>query len=306
MRTTEKLIGKQSLYKLYIWFKIMCDVIRIEHRVDCKYNYIFKNWIIVTEAVSDRGGLVILYTNFGIAHMAPQQSPTHSNQPLRVVADLTKTRDIERLVGEIVDKFGQLDAMITFANSYPLLNITDPNLMDVWDQTLRADLRATAELFHLTYLLLEKARGSATVVATIAGVAPNLPIVPPKLAFNIWLKNLALELGAKGVRVNTINVGAITPDGTNLGNPVLALMEKRHRWVIWVYPWMWPKGLCFYHHLMPSISPGPIWSSMAAEGQGQVGKGKRLPLPTKNGQVIVLAYQKWARDSACLPKMGKR
>ncbi|CAG2105181.1 unnamed protein product [Medioppia subpectinata] len=165
-----------------------------------------------------------------IAQLAQQQSPTHSNQPLRVVADLTKTADIERLVGEIVYKFGRLDAMITFANSYPLLNITDTNLMDVWDQTLRADLRATAELFHLTYPLLEKARGSATVVATIAGVAPvavELAYSTDKAGVQHMVKNLALELGAKGVRVNTINVGAITPDGTNLGNPVLALMEKK-------------------------------------------------------------------------------
>ncbi|CAG2108941.1 unnamed protein product [Medioppia subpectinata] len=165
-----------------------------------------------------------------IAQLAQQQSPTRSNQPLRVVADLTKTADIGRLVGEIVYKFGRLDAMITFANSYPLLNITDPNLMDVWDQTLRADLRATAELFHLTYPLLEKARGSATVVATIAGVAPvavELAYSTAKAGVQHMVKNLALELGAKGVRVNTINIGAITPDGTNLGNPVLALMEKK-------------------------------------------------------------------------------
>ncbi|CAG2105183.1 unnamed protein product [Medioppia subpectinata] len=165
-----------------------------------------------------------------IAQLAQQQSPTHNNKPLRVVADLTKTADIERLVGEIVYKFGRLDAMITFANSYPLLNITDTNLIDVWDQTLRADLRATAELFHLTYPLLEKARGSATVVATIAGVAPvavELAYSTAKPGIQHMVKNLALELGAKGVRVNTINVGAITPDGTNLGNPVCALIKKK-------------------------------------------------------------------------------
>ncbi|CAG2181424.1 unnamed protein product, partial [Oppiella nova] len=106
-----------------------------------------------------------------LAQSVQSYSPTNL-KPLPVVADLTKTADIQNLFTQTVQTFGKLDVLVNFANSYALLNITDPNLMASWDQTFQNDLRSTAELIQQAVPLLEQTNGSITNVATIAGVAP--------------------------------------------------------------------------------------------------------------------------------------
>ncbi|CAG2178321.1 unnamed protein product, partial [Oppiella nova] len=177
--------------------------------------------------------LVITGTNGTYINQLAQSVQSYSPanlKPLPVVADLTKTADIQNLFTQTVQTFGKLDVLVNFANSYALLNITDPNLMASWDQTFQNDLRSTAELIQHAVPLLEQTNGSITNVATIAGVAPvavELAYSTAKAGTEHLIKILALELGSKQIRVNTVNVGAITPDGQPDGNPILALMQSK-------------------------------------------------------------------------------
>jgi len=177
--------------------------------------------------------LVITGTNGTYINQLAQSVQSYSPANLKalpVVADLTKTADIQNLLTQTVQTFGKLDVLVNFANSYALLNITDPNLMASWDHTFQNDLRSTAELIQQAVPLLEQTNGSITNVATIAGVAPvavELAYSTAKAGTEQLIRILALELGSKQIRVNTVNVGAITPDGQPDGNPILALMQSK-------------------------------------------------------------------------------
>ncbi|CAG2177364.1 unnamed protein product, partial [Oppiella nova] len=58
-------------------------------------------------------------------------------------------------------------------------------------------------------------------------VAVELAYSTAKAGTEHLIRILALELGSKQIRVNTVNVGAITPDGQPDGNPILAHMQSK-------------------------------------------------------------------------------
>ncbi|CAG2116512.1 unnamed protein product, partial [Medioppia subpectinata] len=131
-------------------------------------------------------------------------------KPLEVVGDLTKTSDVNNLIDSTVKTFGRLDVLVNNAGIYPQTNITQTDLMSVWDQIFAVDLRAVVELIHRSVPHLEKTNGTIIDISSVASLAPSkssLAYSSAKAGLNMLTKILALELGPKGIRVNTITPG---------------------------------------------------------------------------------------------------
>ncbi|XP_054155782.1 uncharacterized protein LOC128954228 [Oppia nitens] len=133
-------------------------------------------------------------------------------KPLEVVADLTKSADLSTLLNETIKTFGKLDVLVNNAGIYPATTIDQTNLLQLWDQIFNIDLRAVVELIHLAVPYLEKTNGTVIDISSISSLAPMID----KLAYNsvkssldMLARVLALELGPKGIRVNTLNPGAV-------------------------------------------------------------------------------------------------
>ncbi|CAG2114843.1 unnamed protein product, partial [Medioppia subpectinata] len=133
-------------------------------------------------------------------------------KPLEVVGDLTKTSDINNLIDSTVKTFGKIDVLVNNAGIYPETNITQPDLLSVWDQVFAVDLRAVVELIHRSVPHLEKTNGTIIDISSVLSLAPTktmLAYAPAKAGLDMLTKILALELGPKGIRVNTVNPGTI-------------------------------------------------------------------------------------------------
>ncbi|CAG2173006.1 unnamed protein product [Oppiella nova] len=133
-------------------------------------------------------------------------------KPLEVVGDLTQTEFIATLIGNTIKTFGKLDVLVNNAGIYPTTNITQTDLMQVWDQVFNTDLRAVVELIHESVPHLEKTNGTIIDISSIGAIAPLYQSVaygPAKAGLDMITRVLALELGPKGIRVNTLNPGAI-------------------------------------------------------------------------------------------------
>ncbi|CAG2110095.1 unnamed protein product, partial [Medioppia subpectinata] len=133
-------------------------------------------------------------------------------KPLEVVGDLTKTSDVNNLIDSTVKTFGKIDVLVNNAGIYPPTNITQTDLLSVWDQIFAVDLRAVVELIHRSVPHLEKTNGTIIDISSVASLAPikiELAYASAKAGLDMLTKILALELGPKNVRVNTINPGAI-------------------------------------------------------------------------------------------------
>jgi len=89
-----------------------------------------------------------------------------------VVGDLTKTEDINTLIANTIKTFGKLDVLVNNAGIYPTTNITQKDLMQVWDQVFAIDLRAVVELIHESVPHLEKTNGTIIDISSFLALAP--------------------------------------------------------------------------------------------------------------------------------------
>ncbi|CAG2120868.1 unnamed protein product, partial [Medioppia subpectinata] len=151
-------------------------------------------------------------------------------KPLEVVGDLTKAEDVKKLVDNTIKTFGKLDVLVNNAGIYPLTSIDMTNLMELWDQIFSIDLRAVVNLIHEFVPHLEKTNGTIIDISSIAALAPGKPTLaysPAKAGLDMLTRVLALELGPKGIRVNTLNPGATDVTKPGMNNDIISATPLR-------------------------------------------------------------------------------
>jgi NAD(P)-dependent dehydrogenase (short-subunit alcohol dehydrogenase family) len=132
-----------------------------------------------------------------------------------VLADVTETRQVDKLVTDTIDNFGQLDVLVNAAGIIANGSIENTEL-DNWDKMMNVNLRAVFYLMNRAVPHLEKTKGNIVNVSSVTGprAFPNvLAYCVSKAGVDQLTRCAALELAPKGVRVNAVNPGVVV---TNL------------------------------------------------------------------------------------------
>jgi len=136
---------------------------------------------------------------------------TADQRPLLVTGDLTRESDVKRLVDTTIEKFGSLNILVNNAGIMEHGTI-ETTSMEQFDLVMNANVRS---VYHLTMLCvphLVQAKGNIVNVSSICGTR-SCPGVNSysmsKSAIDQFTRCTALELAAKGVRVNSVNPGVI-------------------------------------------------------------------------------------------------
>ena len=129
-----------------------------------------------------------------------------------VVADLTKSEDVAKLVEEAKKRFGsKLDILVNNAGWCPVQSIKEITLAD-YDKAFSLDVRAVVDMTIQCLPMLIAAKGNIINLSTI-GVThrdTNLSMyIGAKSAVENFTRCWALDLANDGVRVNAIAPGAI-------------------------------------------------------------------------------------------------
>jgi NAD(P)-dependent dehydrogenase (short-subunit alcohol dehydrogenase family) len=127
------------------------------------------------------------------------------------LADIRETSQVERLVNETVENFGQIDVLVNSAGIIANGTIEDTTLDD-WDKMMNINLRSVFYLMKICVPHLEKTRGNIVNVSSVAGTRsfPNvLAYCVSKAALDQLTRCSALELAPKGIRVNAVNPGVV-------------------------------------------------------------------------------------------------
>ncbi len=120
------------------------------------------------------------------------------------------------LIDGAVAAFGRLDAVVMNAASNPVYGPSDQVDQQAFDVIMRNNVFSAMRLAHLARPHLKAAGGGSVVlVSSIAGLFGNRMIGVygmSKAAENQLVRNLALELGGDGIRVNAVAPGLVKTD----------------------------------------------------------------------------------------------
>lgn len=136
---------------------------------------------------------------------------------IAVQANLTKKADIDRLFAETKTAFGNLNILVNNAGVYefmPLEHITEDHFHKQFDLNVLSLIMATQKAVE-SFGSLGGIIINISSVASVAPVPGGSVYSATKAAVDAITKSLALELGPKKIRVNSLNPGMIETEGTH-------------------------------------------------------------------------------------------
>ncbi len=126
-------------------------------------------------------------------------------------ADLTHDGERQRVVEGTVGEFGGLDILVNAAGVIGSGTIENTS-WEEWSVMLDINLHAVFRMMQLALPYLSKSRGNIINVSSVTGTRafPGvLAYCVSKAAVDQLSRCAALELGAQGIRVNTVNPGVV-------------------------------------------------------------------------------------------------
>jgi dehydrogenase/reductase SDR family protein 4 len=183
----------------------------------------------IARELAEAGAAVVLSARNEVTLKEVAGSLPSDSQSLVVAADMANTGDLDRLIREVVDRFGGVDALINNAGLLtPAKQIYNVEL-DEWESVLNVNLRAPWYLSKLVHPLM-KARGGGSIVnvSSTSGLHHDigLGVYGISKAAVVMLTNVcAKEWARDKIRVNCIAPGLVR---TELGAPVIEYLQSRN------------------------------------------------------------------------------
>ncbi|MFY9571612.1 MAG: glucose 1-dehydrogenase, partial [Blastocatellia bacterium] len=131
-----------------------------------------------------------------------------------VAADLSDEKQTELGMSQAIESRGGLDVLVNAAGILKAGRIEDTTL-ELWDEMLNVNLRSVFHLMKLAVPHLERSRGNIVNVSSVTGPRsfPGvLAYCVSKAAVDQLTRCAALELAAKGIRVNAVNPGVVVTE----------------------------------------------------------------------------------------------
>ncbi|XP_054159633.1 glucose 1-dehydrogenase 2-like [Oppia nitens] len=142
-----------------------------------------------------------------VANKCQQISP-NNYMPLKVMADMAKEEDINRLIDSVVQHFGQIDVLV---NNAAIGGGHPDETLEELDNYYNINLRSVYQLCTKAKPFLEITKGSIVNISSINGLKPfpNVSYCISKAGLDMLTRCLAINWGPIGIRVNGLNPGQI-------------------------------------------------------------------------------------------------
>jgi NAD(P)-dependent dehydrogenase (short-subunit alcohol dehydrogenase family) len=135
-------------------------------------------------------------------------------ESLSIQADLCADGAATEIVSKTAERFGGIDVLVNAAGHIASGTI-ETTALEAWDKMIDINLRSVFRLMQQATPLLTERKGSIVNVSSVTG----LRSFPGVLAYCVSKAGLdqltrcaALELAAKGVRVNAVNPGVVVTE----------------------------------------------------------------------------------------------
>ena len=136
------------------------------------------------------------------------------SRALTLAGDLALEADVDRIVSQTVSHFEGIDVVVNAAGHISSGTIENTTIA-AWDAMLNINLRAVFLLMQKATPTLIQRRGNIVNVSSVTGIRafPGvLAYCVSKAGVDQLTRCAALELAAKGVRVNAVNPGVVVTE----------------------------------------------------------------------------------------------
>ena len=168
----------------------------------------------IAQTFSREGADVILVARElgGHLNQVAEECESHGVRALPLLADMTNPDEVDNVVQQGLARFGKIDVAVSVLGMRAHKHIMDFSYQE-WLQGFAVNCHS---LFLLAKAVVPgmKERGGGSIIAlggqtTIKALNGNGLVVASKHGIFGLVKNLALELGPYGIRVNLVNPGRI-------------------------------------------------------------------------------------------------
>jgi peroxisomal 2,4-dienoyl-CoA reductase len=166
----------------------------------------------VARALAEAGASVALVSR-KLEHLQPAADTINQNggKAVALVADVRKVEEVERAIAATVEHFGKIDIIVNGAAGNFLCNAEDlsPN---GFGTVVDIDLKGTFNVSRAAFAQLKQHQGQIlNISATLhyLGTPMQLHVSAAKAGVDALTRNLAVEWGRYGIRVNGIAPGPI-------------------------------------------------------------------------------------------------
>lgn len=159
-----------------------------------------------------RNGFAVVAVGRNDGELAGVRDEGRELGPIKThLADVLEPTQIDRVVSDTIDQFGQIDVLVNAAGIIKSGTIENTTL-DEWDKMLNLNLRAVFALMQKCIPHLENTKGNIVNVSSVTGTRafPGvLAYCVSKAGIDQLTRCAALELAPKGIRVNAVNPGLV-------------------------------------------------------------------------------------------------
>ncbi len=136
----------------------------------------------------------------------------YGGEAIAYAGDISEESHAQACVQAAIDKYGRLDVLVNNAGVFLVTGETQDYPIDVFDKTIRANIRSAFLMTKYALPHLQKTQGNIVSTGSEAGfngLAQNSPYGGTKGWMHSFIKGVAVEQAKYGVRANCVCPGPI-------------------------------------------------------------------------------------------------
>ncbi|WP_328187880.1 SDR family NAD(P)-dependent oxidoreductase [Marinobacter sp. OP 3.4] len=171
----------------------------------------------IAEEMARQGARVVISSRKAeVCEQVAGELKAEGFEAIAIPCHVGKKDQLQNLVDKTIEAWGKIDVLVCNAATNPVYGPTAEMTDEAWDKIMDTNVKGT---FWLTNMVLpgmaERGEGAVVLLSSIAGIRGNTTIGTygvSKAAEAALARNLAVEWGPKGIRVNSIAPGIVKTD----------------------------------------------------------------------------------------------
>jgi NAD(P)-dependent dehydrogenase (short-subunit alcohol dehydrogenase family) len=177
-------------------------------------------------ALASEGAEVVIADIADGSELATEIAATHGrNATMSVAVDVSDEGAVKDLIARVIERFGKIDVLVNNAALFAPLQETECTAIEtaLWDRVMAVNLRGPFLMVKHAVPHM-RARGYGKIInigsgTAYRGIPAMLHYVTSKGGIMAMTRALSRELGAHGIRVNTLTPGFTLSDSVMEENP---------------------------------------------------------------------------------------